>query len=64
MPLAAELPLNEMVLPPLDVYWVWHCHCLNHVLFSFPNLKVSTNRKSFLINSKSRLQLTLQYIYA
>jgi hypothetical protein len=31
MPMAAELPLNEMVLPPLDVHWVWHCHCLNHV---------------------------------
>ncbi|KAJ4768122.1 enolase (DUF1399) [Rhynchospora pubera] len=31
MPLIAELPLNEMILPPLDVHWVWHCHCLNHV---------------------------------
>eukprot|EP01018_Ginkgo_biloba_P027905 Gb_32386 [translate_table: standard] len=29
MPLAAEIAETETVLPPLDVQWVWHCHCLN-----------------------------------
>ncbi|CAM6070832.1 unnamed protein product [Sphagnum tenellum] len=27
MPLALDL----LLLPPLDVQWVWHCHCLNPV---------------------------------
>lgn len=29
MPLAAELGHSHTLLPPLDVQWVWHCHCLN-----------------------------------
>lgn len=29
MPLAAELGQSQTLLPPLDVQWVWHCHCLN-----------------------------------
>ncbi|GLJ10870.1 hypothetical protein SUGI_0136940 [Cryptomeria japonica] len=29
MPLAAELRQSQTLLPPLDVQWVWHCHCLN-----------------------------------
>ncbi|CAK9255445.1 unnamed protein product [Sphagnum jensenii] len=29
MPLAQQLDL--LLLPPLDVQWVWHCHCLNPV---------------------------------
>jgi hypothetical protein len=23
--------LDLLLLPPLDVQWVWHCHCLNPV---------------------------------
>eukprot|EP01018_Ginkgo_biloba_P004606 Gb_23373 [translate_table: standard] len=30
MPLAAEeANTGSALLPPLDVQWVWHCHCLN-----------------------------------
>ncbi|KAH9305591.1 hypothetical protein KI387_009995, partial [Taxus chinensis] len=29
MPLAAEMGQSQALLPPLDVQWVWHCHCLN-----------------------------------
>lgn len=29
MPLVAELGQSRTLLPPLDVQWVWHCHCLN-----------------------------------
>uniref|UniRef100_A0A0C9SAX8 TSA: Wollemia nobilis Ref_Wollemi_Transcript_1515_3156 transcribed RNA sequence n=1 Tax=Wollemia nobilis TaxID=56998 RepID=A0A0C9SAX8_9CONI len=29
MPLAAELGESQILVPPLDVQWVWYCHCLN-----------------------------------
>eukprot|EP00252_Welwitschia_mirabilis_P021336 TRINITY_DN5457_c0_g1_i1.p1 TRINITY_DN5457_c0_g1~~TRINITY_DN5457_c0_g1_i1.p1 ORF type:complete len:853 (+),score=109.80 TRINITY_DN5457_c0_g1_i1:585-3143(+) len=34
MPLIAELgEQQEALLPPLDIQWVWHCHCLNPVAY-------------------------------
>ncbi|KAJ3669487.1 hypothetical protein LUZ60_011437 [Juncus effusus] len=31
MPLISEFGADEMLLlPPLDVHWIWHCHSLNH----------------------------------
>ncbi|OAY81355.1 Glycine-rich domain-containing protein 2 [Ananas comosus] len=35
MPLIADLTAAgswsaAMLLPPLDVHWIWHCHCLDH----------------------------------
>lgn len=50
MPLAAEVADHQLadhsstaLLPPLDVQWVWHCHCLSPVrngaqFFSIPEL--------------------------
>ncbi|XP_077240674.1 enolase (DUF1399) isoform X2 [Tasmannia lanceolata] len=36
MPLISELSegsKSDMLLPPFDVQWVWHCHCLNPVSY-------------------------------
>lgn len=34
MPLISDLTVGitpPVVLPPLDIEWVWYCHCLNPV---------------------------------
>ncbi|CAN8253851.1 unnamed protein product [Cochlearia groenlandica] len=36
MPLISDLTVNKkppMILPPLDIEWVWFCHSLNHVSY-------------------------------
>lgn len=39
MPLISDLTVDgaspPMILPPLDVEWVWFCHTLNPVSFNF-----------------------------
>jgi hypothetical protein len=69
MPLAAEAEdfdsscneaMGNVLLPPVDVQWVWHCHCLSPVQLTFLcSFSQYVTVSNIFFSAKSRQQIPI-----